>query len=113
MKGNESNFAFICFHEFFRIGTFQRVTQEKEKNFPPAPRNPLRLQTAAKYAPQVLVGPSGALSATEFVITGDFSHNFGFAQENVAELWNYLSPAARFERRYWLAMNRSPPKFAC
>jgi hypothetical protein len=30
---NESKIAFICFHLFFRIGTFQRVTSEKIKNF--------------------------------------------------------------------------------
>jgi hypothetical protein len=28
---NESKIAFICFHEFFRIEPFQRVTSEKNK----------------------------------------------------------------------------------
>jgi hypothetical protein len=31
MKINESNFAFICFHLFFRIRTFQRVTADSNK----------------------------------------------------------------------------------
>jgi 1,4-dihydroxy-2-naphthoyl-CoA hydrolase len=30
-KENESNFAFICFHLFFRIGAFQRVTADSNK----------------------------------------------------------------------------------
>jgi hypothetical protein len=32
-QANESKIAFICFHLFFRIGTFQRVTPEKNKKF--------------------------------------------------------------------------------
>jgi hypothetical protein len=31
MKGNESKWAFICFQQFFRIGTFQRVTADSNK----------------------------------------------------------------------------------
>jgi hypothetical protein len=34
MKGFESTIAFICFHSFFRIRTFQRVTTEKIKKSP-------------------------------------------------------------------------------
>jgi hypothetical protein len=35
MKENERKYAFICFHLFFGIGTFQRVAAEKnKKNFP-------------------------------------------------------------------------------
>jgi hypothetical protein len=33
MKGNESRIAFISFHFLFRIGTFQRVTAEKNEIF--------------------------------------------------------------------------------
>jgi hypothetical protein len=32
MKGNERKKAFISFQQFFRIGTFQRVTPKKIKN---------------------------------------------------------------------------------
>jgi hypothetical protein len=36
MKANESDFAFIGFHLFFRIETFQSVAREKSKKFRPA-----------------------------------------------------------------------------
>jgi hypothetical protein len=31
MKENENKIAFICFHKFFRIGTFQGVTADSNK----------------------------------------------------------------------------------
>jgi hypothetical protein len=34
MKANENKIAFICFHEFFRIGTFQWVTTDSNKKKP-------------------------------------------------------------------------------
>jgi hypothetical protein len=34
MKGNENNFAFICFQEFFGIGS-QRVTADSNKKIAP------------------------------------------------------------------------------
>jgi hypothetical protein len=43
MKANESKIAFICFHLFFRIGTFQRVTAEKNKKFSRRLNSPPRL----------------------------------------------------------------------
>jgi hypothetical protein len=33
VKGNESEIAFICFHKFFRIWPFQRVTADSIKKF--------------------------------------------------------------------------------
>jgi hypothetical protein len=36
MKENESKIAFISFHLFFRIGTFQRVTADSNQKIPSA-----------------------------------------------------------------------------
>jgi hypothetical protein len=46
-----------------------------------------------------LYGAVGGLSAIEFGIAVDLNQDFGFAQENVCELWNYPSAAARLERQ--------------
>jgi hypothetical protein len=43
MKPNENNFAFICFHEFLRNGTFQRVTGEKIRKMSLRPNSRHRL----------------------------------------------------------------------
>src|SRR5579871_6875322 len=40
MKAKSLSFLFICFHLFFRIGTFQWVTAEKNKNFARIPLAP-------------------------------------------------------------------------
>jgi hypothetical protein len=45
LKEDESNFAFISFHKFFCIWTFQWVTREKIKKFGPSMNTP-GLQTA-------------------------------------------------------------------
>jgi hypothetical protein len=35
MKGNKSKKAFICFHLFFRIESFQGLKSDSNKKFPP------------------------------------------------------------------------------
>jgi hypothetical protein len=46
-----------------------------------------------------LQGAVGGLLAIEFGIAVDLNQDFGFAQENVVELWNHPSRAARVDRR--------------
>ena len=55
MKGNESKWAFICFQQFFRIGTFQRVTADSNKENRGPPDSHLRLcETPAARRPLAL-----------------------------------------------------------
>jgi hypothetical protein len=42
-----------------------------------------------------LHGAVGGLSAIEFGIAVDLNQDFGFAQENVGELWNSRRPDSR------------------
>jgi hypothetical protein len=56
MKINESKIAFIYFHLFFGIGTFQRVTAEKNKNSSPDLANPFRLQAGVSDHVTISVG---------------------------------------------------------
>jgi hypothetical protein len=51
MKGNERKFPFISFHFLFRIGTFQRVTAEKNKKISAPAGDPPWLQMAAGGRP--------------------------------------------------------------
>jgi hypothetical protein len=49
MKGNERKNAFISFHFFFGIVTFQKVTADSNKKFPPGP-GPLEMSHALLWS---------------------------------------------------------------
>jgi hypothetical protein len=76
MQAAESKIAFICFHSFLRIKTFQSVTGEKIKNSP-------LLQLARRVVdqrfkqPQLLVFPP---LPEEIPLVGMYSDNFRFCQ---------------------------------
>jgi hypothetical protein len=68
MQVNESKMAFICFHLFFRIWTFQLVTRDSNKKFPPpCPRLWYNLGSAPQHAsPDAGLNPAdGDCSSTD------------------------------------------------
>src|ERR1700691_6089456 len=90
MKGNESNFPFISFQQFFRIGTFQWVADDSNKKIFRSicgcvwRAERLRAWSsprvcASSFYPHV----PAPRSAIEFAIVHDPSCGFGFTQENV------------------------------
>jgi hypothetical protein len=77
MKENESKIAFISFHLFFRIGTFQRVTADSNQKF-------LSAMVHAFYGGLLkfslsLPGPDHALARTGH--TPVYNRDFYFWQE--------------------------------
>ena len=93
MKGNESKWAFICFQQFFRIGTFQRVTADSNKENRGPPDSHLRLcETPA--ARRLL------LSATMLPAHVSFP---GRVTAPVRSLWSLWTPISEFVNK----MNRA------
>jgi hypothetical protein len=60
MQVNEGKIAFICFHLFFRIEPFQRVTSEKNKKIPCCLNSPpgLRSNVSNSTQPRSSAQPS-------------------------------------------------------
>jgi hypothetical protein len=77
MKGKESKRAFIFFHLFFGIGTFQRVTADSNKKTFPRPAPSRRLHPVLNTGPKKQSKRLGG--HWEINSTG-----LGFSQHNVA-----------------------------
>src|SRR5580692_10679066 len=76
-KANKRKIAFICFHYFFRIGTFQWVTAEKDKKvFSPFGS---RLRFCALFSTPALLSRVGCELGP--VIGKTIAHRFCFSKE--------------------------------
>jgi hypothetical protein len=76
MQAAEGKIAFICFHLFLRIETFQIVTDEKIKKFSSAAARVVSCGPALQE-PQLLVFPP---LPEEIPLAGMYSDNFRFCQ---------------------------------
>jgi hypothetical protein len=91
MKTNESKMAFIGFHLFFRIGTFQWVTSEKNKKFRRLPHSRPRLW-ANRAKPPFRLHVSRPARQPKARSSDEEKHDTN--SDFVKTLWSHLDSAA-------------------